>query len=254
MTYTDEDVVSKIEFTKTLIEDAFEDIEQGYVPNDRLHIAKRSIGKKLKAIGIYHGLLGNKSKMRTTFSRAGEYYIEGVRLQLDLAETDPGENLEEVPLTLAELLRVAVLSADEDLLANAVQLTRGFDESYLDEYPETHYKYYYAKAYAEILAGVDSKATVESLSASIPEDNNDVAMYYRCLLRTLRGLNTLDEGETEAGLSGLLSNFADKFSEQIGPAGHVCVPVVAFAVTAQRRGMDVWPDSRFVPEIFRPDQ
>lgn len=255
MAYSSEDLDSKVEFAKTLISDAIEDIDEGYVPEDRLPITQQAIGSDFQSIGIYHSLLGNEAEMRMSFSRAGEHYLEGVRLKLNLAETNQYENTEEVPLTLVDLLHVAVLSTDEGLIANAVETTREMDQSYLDEYPKTQYKYYYAKAYADILAGVDSNATIESLAASIPDDNSDVAMYYRAIHRTLRGLDTLDESKIESGLTALLTDYEDDYNEQRAtPDDEICLPVAALALTARRRGIDVWPDSRIVPDTLRPSR
>ncbi|WP_440008378.1 hypothetical protein [Halomicrococcus sp. SG-WS-1] len=70
MVISRDEVESQFEFTKELMEDAQEDLEDGNVPSERLHLVYRELGGDASTLGTYSLALGHSEQARKSIALA----------------------------------------------------------------------------------------------------------------------------------------------------------------------------------------
>ncbi|MFC7232005.1 hypothetical protein ACFQMM_12455 [Saliphagus sp. GCM10025308] len=158
----------------------------------------------------------------------------------------------------ARAVNAAVLSRDEELLANVAAATLAMDESYLDAFTESSLsapaRYYNAKVKAAI--AIDDKS-VRALLANLEESLErfeEKSPYWEVIPVYYRALVDGSEPAAQTSLSELYDYYAAEEPDPDDPRWFVLHHVCAHIVLARRRGLRVSRKSdRLSEALLRED-
>lgn len=244
-----------MEFTKELMDDALEDLEEGTVPANRVPSTYKSLGQDARELGVYQLVLRHPEEASNWFEQSATYFLEGIDKAREQRQhpTSPEEGYwENEPRNLRDALYAALLSHSETVLSEAVDETREMDASFVTEYPEATPWYYYAKALASTISG-DARAThyLDSLKADSEKADSDVVPFFEAVVAVLKGVHSADAELACNGLEKLRKQYREEIGGKPDTAiENIDVEATAFLRLAQRKRLEITLKSQYVPDMY----
>lgn len=248
MSLDDEKLRSNIEFKEELIDDAKTDLEQGEVPDDRVHLVYNSLGGDYRALGVHFSLLGEESEAREQFTTAIDYYLSGVRTARERKDKITKGNRESEPSILLDALYSGSLSYDDDGLAEVARETLEMDAGYVTEFPETDFKYHAAKALASVvLDAEEAQPHLRSLEGSLDSLRPELKQFFGAIATVVEGILVPDSDTVAEGVQQLLDHHASTVQgEPTTTKEAVSLPATALLALARRKGIEVTIESEYL--------
>ncbi|WP_312910864.1 hypothetical protein [Natronosalvus caseinilyticus] len=258
MTFTDDEIRACFEDEVDETKKRIRWWENGEVPTDGTTTYLYAVARQFEYLGKLAALLGAVHQSRTCFGEVAKCYlahIEACRLRRDMTEQAKWNH---EPQMFARAVNAAVLSRDEELLANVAAATLAMDESYLDAFTESSLsapaRYYNAKVKAAI--AIDDKsvrALLTNLEESL-ERFEEKSPYWEAIPVYYRALVDGSESAAQTSLSELYDYYAAEEPDPDDPRWFVLHHVCAHIVLARRRGLRVSRKSGRLPEaLLRED-
>lgn len=252
MTISDEQLRSKREFIEEMIADSKANLEQGEVPQDRVHLVYSSLGGDYRDLGLYSALLDEEATAREQFATAVDYYLSGIRRARERKDEIKRGNRESEPSRLLTALYTALLSNDNDRLTEAARETLAMDAEYVTEFPDTAYKYYAAKAVAAVILDVDeAESHLRALQDGLDDLRPELRQFFGGIAGVVDGILANDAKTVADGVQRLLANHSSSVQgEPTNPNDAVSLPATAMVALARKHGVDVPIESEyFLPRI-----
>lgn len=225
-------------------------LKNGGVPKEKRPSTNRMIGNNSRSIALYHFKLGECDEGRDEFQTAVNSYqtaIELSRTRVDVVDRSD-------PIRVRDLLHMALLTGDSDLVETAAELALNTPSEYTDEYSSL-YHYYYVMALAGAITDTGSlkeylqllDTEIDAIDPAYVED--DIHVFYRTWWTTLEGIISREEQRVQAGITDLLAHHDDTAPEETThPKELVCISATALLVLARWHGLEIHIDSEYIPE------
>ncbi|WP_168215782.1 Imm49 family immunity protein [Halorussus ruber] len=245
----------KREFIKDMIDDSKENLKQGEVPHDRVHLVYNSLGGDYRSLGVYSSLLGEESKACEQFAEAVDYYLSGVRTARERQDEITKGNRESEPSYLLDALYTAPLACDEELLDEVARTTLEMDTTYVTEFPDMDFKYYAAKALASVILDTgEAKANFQSLNNSLDGLRPEMRQFFGAIATFVEGILATDEDMVAEGIQQLLDHHSSTVKgEPTTTKEAVSLPATALLLLARKKETGVSIESEYILPIAEGD-
>lgn len=248
MALSNDDLRSEREFVEELAKEAKADLEQGEVPQDRVHLVYNSLGGDYRELGVLSSLLAEQQTALEQFEEASGCYLSGIRITRERWDEISGGNRESQPSILLKGLYCSLLSGDDELIEEIGRETLALDSEYLTEFPETAYKYYTAKALASATMDADEgRMHIEALTESLDGLRPGLAQFFGAIGTVAAGVLFDDDENVTEGLQQLLDHHTSTVDGEPDTASEaVSVPVSALLSLAKRSGIEAAIEENYI--------
>lgn len=247
MEMTEEALQFKRDFKEDMIADSKANLEQGEVPQDRVHLVYSSLGVDYRTLGLYSALLGEEATAREQFATAVDYYLMSIRRARERKDKIKKGNRGSEPSILLKTLYCAAVSSDDDRLTEAARETLAMDAEYVTEFPDKAFKYHTAKAVAAVILDADeAESHLRGLEDGLEDMRPELKQFFGGIAGVVDGILTGDAETVADGVQQVLDNHASSVEgEPSKPSEAVSIPASAMASLARKQGVDVDIESEY---------
>lgn len=223
----------------------------GKAPQDGVQGFLRNTATSVQRLACCAALLGATHQSRTWFGQAARYYLESIeaaRVRRDICARGVWES---EPRRATQALTCALVSHDEERVADAASVALGMDEYYLDVFTDkyTDFPASYYNAMARAAVAVDDPCTAERIDGlrGGVDRLTDPSEYWAAIPEFYWAIIDADEPTAEQHLNELFEYYDD---DPTDPARYMLHQVAALLRLAHRHDLNLTVDSPRVPETL----
>ena len=203
-------------------------------------------------------LLGATRQSWAWFRKAARFYLKRIRagrLRRDICTLDIWES---EPRIFVRAINSALLSRDDDLLAETATGALAIDETYLDafadKFDDSEARYYNVKVKAALVLD-DERAPrlLEQFRAGL-ERLEEKSQYWEAVLTYYQALINEDTSAAETAITELVEYYAGENPDPDSPEKYVLHEACAYVVLARRHGIEVVPESDRLPAALLTEE
>ncbi len=248
MTRSREELRATLDEKRRSLERARDVLEAGDYPPENGHSVHYSVGGRYYSVGAFHLALGELAAAREAFADAARHYLQSAVESRPYRHEPPTDKWRNEPIRLVRGLYCALVADDPDLREECAREAVALDDEYLEENPAQ--LFYRAKAVGAV--ALDDDRQGEFVSEFETAVDPDFVPEDLAIARACRGILDGDGAEVVAGVEDLLDHHRDRIDGEPDTKSEVVsLPATALVLLARDRGLDVWVDSGFVPDVLR---